>query len=98
MAYNKPIITSQNTLISDVSGGTFAAVTSTGNVYVTNSFSRTISASWGLADGNLTGSIQAIGLPSGFACYQIGFSPAIPKDGTCTLTLSFTHTWARKES
>jgi hypothetical protein len=67
--------------------------------YSNGSFVRNVSATWGLTAGNFgAGGIPAIlaifGGSQSRGDYQIGFSPAIPKDGTQVLTMNFQLAWA----
>jgi hypothetical protein len=45
--------------------------------------------------GNVTGGISAFVFSVGNTVWQYGFSPAIPKTSSNTLTLNFTHTFTR---
>ncbi len=70
------------------------------NAYSSGSFTNSGTATWGLGAGNLSGGISAVTVffgPSNASRgqYQISFSPAIPKDSSHILTLSFSTTWAR---
>ena len=55
------------------------------------------SATWNLTSGNLSGGISAVqtiwGGSQSRGNYQVGFSPAIPKDATMVLTLNFQLSW-----
>lgn len=64
--------------------------------YSSGSRIRSVTLTWGLTAGNLAGGIQSIKYNHGFACYQIQFTPKIPKDATKTLSLTVSHSWARK--
>lgn len=94
MLYNAGSLTTNQT---DTVTGSPVTVTMTGAAYVADSYSRDVTFAAGLTQGNLSGGIKTITFGAGFGAYQIGFTPNIPKDGTCTLTLTFTHSWARKE-
>ncbi len=48
-----------------------------------------------LADCNLTGGISAVTIQTMWHQYQIGFSPAIPKDNVHTLQMTIRVAWAR---
>lgn len=76
--------------------------------YSIGSYNLTDSWTWGINDGNLTGGIGAMEIQwgnrsivgtgnnaGGRGIYQIGFSPAIPKDNTKQLTLNFNIAWTR---
>lgn len=80
---------------SSTSGGAVSLV-----AYVNNSLQRTGSVSLGLSSGNLAGGITGMRLSmpssSALACdTQMVISPAIPKDDTKTLTLTFSVSWSR---
>jgi hypothetical protein len=49
-------------------------------------------------EGNVSGGIAAIYFQKGYGYYQIGFTPKIPKTTDNTLSLTFRHSWSRKES
>lgn len=55
--------------------------------------------SMGLTDGNVSGGISALeflcGTVASMGDFQVGLSPAIPKDASHTLTLTLRHSWAR---
>lgn len=56
--------------------------------------------SWGLTSGNLTGGITAILITMGvnrstMGQFQLGITPALPKDGSHTMTLTFRNSWGR---
>ena len=84
--------------------GTVAASTwFTSAAYVNNSYKLTMTSSMGISEGNLVGGIRTIVVPlvsaSGYArqmSWQCQFDPAIPKDNTKTLSLTFEVAWARK--
>ena len=79
--------------------GTSANSTSNANgSYSTGSFTLSGTATWGLPDGNLSGGITAADVQFGSSggsrgAYQVSFSPAIPKDNSHVLTLSFSNSW-----
>lgn len=74
------------------SSGTSAVVGS----YSNNSLARTGRATYGLGDGNIAGGIKSTMIWWYASCFQYEFSPVIPKDGTKTLTLDYSVTWARR--
>lgn len=80
--------------------GTSATISnSTVTSYVSNSLTSTANVFCSLTSGNLSGGISAarIGFGYNYSTYfQYGFSPAILKDSTKTLTLSMSHTWSRR--
>lgn len=63
--------------------------------YSVNSLVRTGTATIGLQDCNLAGGIVSMMVHTSLGSYQIGFSPAIPKDATKVLTLGFQLSWNR---
>lgn len=66
--------------------------------YTPGSLSRNSTANFGLSDGNTAGGIRSVVVqPNGFmySC-QYQFTPAIPKDDTKTLSLTFSCSWARR--
>lgn len=63
--------------------------------YVNLSLERIGGYGYGLNQGNLTGGITAARYQTTLGWYQTSFSPAIAKDATKTLSLSFKTTWAR---
>lgn len=68
------------------------------NAYSTGSFSLSGTSTWGLTTGNLSGGITAAQILFGTSqqsrgAYQVSFSPAIPKDASHILTLSFSTSW-----
>lgn len=80
---------------SSAVGGTTAISTYTdGNFFVDSTLS------FGLADMNVSGGISAMKCVMGVSNsslgeYQYGFSPAIPKDSSHTMTLVIRHSWTR---
>lgn len=83
--------------VTTTPSGTATSASSSANVaYVSGSYTLERTATWGLGVGNYAGGVLA--LRSGFTAsetYQHGFSPAIAKDATKTLTLNASCTWAR---
>lgn len=80
------------------SGSSSSSSSNSTAAYSSGSFTRTATSTWGLPAGNLSGGITAAlfswGSQARRGAYQVGFSPAIPKDGTKVLTLSVSHSWA----
>lgn len=66
--------------------------------YTSGNYYRNFVVSWGAGDGNLTGGISAISMSFGnvssMGTFQVGFSPALPKSSSNTMTLTFRHNWA----
>jgi len=82
-------------ITGDITGTTSAPTSNNASPYVNGSHSLNYTLLWGLTKGNLSGGISAIASKCGNASYQIGFSPAIPKDSTKTLSIVLTHSWSR---
>lgn len=88
-------------ITSGITGSTGnAAGGATANSYVNNSLKATSTATFGLSAGNLTGGITGIKLSSGTGVLvrsdiQMTISPAIPKNNTKTMSLSFEISWGR---
>lgn len=82
--------------------GTSSGVTAvTIAAYVNGSYSRDFIIDFGLNDGNLAGGISAMRIgaatiSSTLHSGQISFSPAIAKDATKTLSVTFRKSWARR--
>lgn len=66
--------------------------------YVSNSYTKTMTFIWDISRGNLAGGITVVApyVHSGTHPFKIGFTPAIPKDNTKQLSLTFSFTWARR--
>lgn len=85
--------------IDGVPSGTNVSIGSVSNpAYSNGSLQRQTTVTSGLNDGNVPGGIGAVkvfwrGTNIG---YQYGFTPKLPKDNTKTMTLNFTHSWARR--
>lgn len=83
---------SGTSVAADSSGSYLSALT-----YESNSLTRKWYVIFGLDSANFSGGIQSLYFSIvNFGQWQIGFSPAIPKDNTKTLRLDFGVTWARK--
>ncbi len=78
---------------SGSSGGSTGAITNAG--YTIGNYYLDITWNFALSDGNLTGGITAITMSTNWHKYQIGFTPAIPKDNTKTLQLTIRCGWGR---
>ena len=82
-------------LTASPTGTSAAADGVVNNSYSSGSFQLTHTASWSITVGNLSGGISALLFqPGTHGEYQIGFSPAIPKDASHVLTLNVGHSWA----
>lgn len=92
IAYNGPIGPITSTPTGDLSQGNGSANAG----YSIDSYQRESTMTFGLTQGNVAGGIKAISYLHGIGKYQIGFTPAIPKDGTKILTLKVKTSWARK--
>lgn len=66
--------------------------------YVSNSYTKTMTFTWNISQGNLAGGITVVVpyVQNGTMPFKIGFTPAIPKDNTKQLSLTFSFTWARR--
>jgi len=84
-----------STITGNITGTTSSATSDNASTYTNGSYSLNYTLLWGLTAGNLSGGIRAIASKCGNASYQIGFSPAIPKDSTKTLSIVLTHSWSR---
>lgn len=93
-----------NGTIGAVTGTPSGASASTSSVsagsYTTGNFFVDSTLNFGLGSGNVSSGISAMscimGLASGvLGQYQYGFSPAIPKDSSHTMTLVIRHSWTR---
>jgi hypothetical protein len=87
-------------ITSSPSGTSAAGGSVANNAYSTSSYSNSGTVTFGLTGGNVSGGISAVDVLLGNSQasrgeYQVGLSPAIPKDATKVLTLSFSSTWAR---
>lgn len=83
--------------ITAAPSGTAANATSaSNNAYSNNSLERTATASWDLNSGNFTiGAVDCIH-SANMGRTQFGLSPSVVKTSANTLTLNFTHAWARR--
>lgn len=102
---------SPNYFVVSAYDGTIGAVTEQPNgvsasggscvvkAYSNNSLERQIEATWDLNNGNLKNGIRSVFLSPAYqtlGAYQFQFTPAIPKDATKILKLTFKYTWSRK--
>jgi hypothetical protein len=83
-------------LITTSPAGSASLGTDTTAAYIADSHYVDVTVTWGLTLGNFTGGIDSVFGSIGSAWYQIGFSPAIPKTSSDTLTLVIRHSWGRK--
>lgn len=99
VAYNGSIgaVTGEPSGSSSVNTSREAAAYSAGNYY------RDFTFTWSISGGNLAGGITAIHMGGNLSQlsaqngrFQIGFTPAIPKDNTKVLSLTFRRAWARR--
>lgn len=103
-------VTAFNGALGSITGqpaGTSAGGSQCNNAaYTTGSYQRSAVPGFDINHGNLSGGITAIQLQygnsngggfyvTGRGAFQIGFSPAIPKDNTKVLTLNVTLAWTR---
>jgi hypothetical protein len=83
--------------VTSFPSGTAASASSlTAAAYSAGSYSRAADIGFALNNGNLSGGISALRFKLGIGTFQIGFTPAIPKTASDTLTLTVSHTWARR--
>lgn len=66
------------------------------DAYSAGSYTRTGSVTWDIERANFAGGIQSVFIRKGIGSYQIGFTPPIMKTSAQTLTLKFSHSWARR--
>jgi len=78
------------------SGSTASASTVSTAAYSNGTYRRDGTVGWALAAGNVAGGITALMVKFGIGTYQFGFDPAIPKDSSTVLDLTFRNSWARK--
>lgn len=76
-------------------GSNYTIPTTSLTPYVQGSYERDWIVALGLNDGNFSGGIQSILIRTFVGDWQIGFSPAIPKDNFKTLVLNITLSWGR---
>ena len=84
---------------SNPTGSAGGATSITEDSYSVNSYAQTATAFFGLNNGNVSGGITAMSIVFGrqinrLGAFQIGVTPAIPKNGTNILTLSVGQSWA----
>lgn len=96
-----PVVTAYNGAIGAVTAGpSGVSTTTTGGVtevaYSENSLVRAGTATFPLAEGNVSGGIRSVKLSTTLGAYQVEFNPPIPKDNTNVLNIGFNLSWARK--
>jgi hypothetical protein len=67
----------------------------TSSVYVTGSYTLTLSKTAALSDINFANYFSGLKITTHMGSWQFTISPVIPKTSTYTLTLGWTFTWAR---
>lgn len=78
------------------SGSSSSVSSAPSDTYINNSLTRTGYCSFGLTAGNLSGGIRSmVASWTGTATFQYEYNPVIAKDGTKTLVLNFSTSWAR---
>ena len=82
-------------ITGEPSGSNASTPASTVSAYSNNSFTMAMASAFGLTEGNV-GGILALKTNWSMACFQYGFSAAIPKDSTKTLVLNTSISWARR--
>lgn len=83
-------------VISSPSGSSTSSSTVTNASYSAGTLRKDATVGWALGAGNLAGGISAIRLTFGAGAFQFGITPAIPKDSSTVLDLTFRNSWARK--
>ncbi len=78
------------------SGSSGSSSTVTTASYSAGTHRKDATVGWALGTGNLAGGISAIQIKFGIGNYQFGITPAIPKNATTVLDLTFRNSWARK--
>jgi hypothetical protein len=70
--------------------------------YINNSYTKVVTYSLSISTGNVSGGLASVTVYGAFASgalnsghYKCGFTPAILKDNTKTLALTFSFTWGR---
>lgn len=98
--HNPSIFSGSIGAITDSPSGSSSQVSATNNTYSNNSLQMTASATWGLNNGNFSVNSLLFRLGANdsnqMGVMQVGFGTPIPKTSSNTLTLNFTHTWARR--
>lgn len=95
-AYSGDLAAETASTPSGVSQGPSTAVVS---AYVNNSYSRQITQTWSISQGNAGGGIKSLALPTvsgNGSRFQLGFDKSFPKGSTNTLSISYRYTWARR--
>lgn len=85
-------------VITGEPSGSASGVSSSFTNYVSGSYSRGLVLNSGLNDHNLSGGIKATHINTYKGNWQVGYTPAIPKDSFKTLSLTFMFTWARHDT
>ena len=87
-----------NASVTGLPSGTAASGNNSNISYENNSLTRKSYTEWGLTVANFgAGGIRAITFVSnGIGAYQVGFSPAIPKDNTKSFRIDYGISWARR--
>ena len=66
------------------------------SAYTTGNYYRDVKQTWSIAAGNASGGVGAIDFYTSRGCFQVSFSPSIPKDNTKILEITMRVSWARK--
>ena len=92
-AYAGPI----SALVTGLPSGASATASNTAITYENNSMTAKGYAEFQLATANYAGGIQSVSFfTNGLGAYQVGFTPAIPKDITKTFRFDYGVSWARR--
>jgi len=63
--------------------------------YVPGSYESVATTSFSISQANFAGGVRSLYIIRGFGMYQIQFDPAIPKEDTDTLSITYTIKWGR---
>lgn len=92
VAYNGAL----GTVVQSPSGTSDTNASTANATYVNNSLEKGFSATWLMANGNLSGGITAFRLATnGIGTYQISVDPPIAKTASNTLNVNFKVAWGR---
>ena len=98
LIFGNPSITAYNGSISSITGipaGTASGSSSTIPAYVNGSYNTNFTATFSVAQGNLSGGIKSLQVQGGQMTWQIEFDTAIPKTSSDTLSITGNISWGR---